>query len=216
MNGDRSKTASPADDTGGGTPPLREHRGWHTPRGLPHFDSPEVPQFITFRLRDSLPEDVARARADETDASYRRRIEAALDGGHGSCVLRHPEAAEIVCGALRYGHEAAYDLHAWVVMPNHVHVLIVQREGHLLADILHAWKGFSAKRINALLCRDGALWQRDYFEPFIRDSEHFDRVRAYIAHNPVHAGLAAKPEAWPYSNATGRSGDLGGETPPLL
>jgi REP element-mobilizing transposase RayT len=154
---------------------------------------------VTFRLVDSLPAEVAQARTGEGSIPYRRRIEAALDSGAGACWFLRPECAEIVSAALRYGCGQTHDLQAFVVMPNHVHVLTVFRDGARLADIVKSWKTYSARRINAILGRQGALWQREYFDRFIRDESHFERVRAYIENNPVAAGLTTHAASWPFS-----------------
>ena len=97
----------------GGETPLREHRGWYTPRKLPHFDAAGLTQAVRFRLADSLPAGIIEARRGEGAGAYRRRIEAALDAGRGSCMLRDPKNAEIVETALRHGAGRYYDLHAW-------------------------------------------------------------------------------------------------------
>ena len=183
--------------------PVRsEHRGWHTPRKLPHFDSAETTQAVTFRLADALPRSVVAAKLGEGTAAHRRRIEAALDRGAGACWLRRPEVARIVEAVLMKDAGAAYDLHAFVVMPNHVHALITQSDGHRLAGVVQAWKGISAKAINKVLGRTGQVWQRDYHDRFMRDEAHFERARAYIEGNPVAAGLAASPADWPCSSAS--------------
>ena len=179
------------------------HKGWYFPRSLPHFDTPERPQFITFRLFDSLPAGVAGARLGEGDADYRRRIEIALDAGSGACWLARPELAEIVGEALLHGRGETHDLHAYVIMPNHIHVLTTFREGFRLPDVVRGWKSFSARRINAILGRDGALWQRDYFDRYIRDEAHFERVRHYIETNPVAVGLTDAAENWRFSSFGG-------------
>ena len=184
--------------------PLRDgdHRGWYVPRRLPHFDSPVIAQAVTFRLRDALPRGVAAARAGEGDEAYRRRIEAALDGGAGACLLRRPELAAIVAAALRHGDGARYDLQAFVVMPNHVHVLLTQRPGARLAEIVQGWKGWSAKAINRERGTAGSVWQRDYFDRFMRDDRHAAATLAYIENNPVVAGLVAAARDWPFSSAS--------------
>jgi putative DNA methylase len=187
-----------------GTPPLREHRGWYTPRKLPHFDAAGLTQAVMFRLADSLPAGIIEARRGEGAGAYRRRIEAALDAGRGSCMLRDPKNAQIVEAALRYGAGRYYDLHAYVIMPNHVHVLITQHEAARLADIVHRWKGWSAKQINRLTGRSGQFWQRDYFDQFIRDEAHFHAAFAYIEQNPVMAGLVTIAADWPFGSACWR------------
>ena len=184
--------------------PLREHRGWHVPHALPHFDSPEVLQAITFRLADALPRGVAKNLKDETLAARRRRVSAALDAGYGEYILRAPEFAEIVETALLHGLGIEYELFAWVVMPNHVHVLIAPIAGNRLADIVQAWKSWSAKAINTRRGASGIVWQREYFDQFIRDEQHFAAALAYIEENPVKAGLAAKPSDWRFGSARRR------------
>jgi len=181
------------------------HKGWYAPRALPHFDSPEVVQAITFRLADALPREVALARAAETNAAHRLRVAAALDAGHGECLLRDPALAEIVEAALIHGAGVKYDLHAWVIMPNHVHALIAPIAGNRLADIVHGWKSWTAKAINRHRGDWGTVWQREYFDRFIRDERHFAAALAYIEDNPVKAGLAAKPTDWRFGSARRRA-----------
>jgi len=94
-----------------------------------------------------------------------------------------------------------YHLLAWVVMPNHVHVLIEVIQGYPLGDVIHSWKSFTAKQANKILGKTGAFWQRDYFDRFIRDEAHFANVVNYIHHNPVKAGLVRRAEDWPFSSA---------------
>ena len=86
-------------------------------------------------------------------------------------------------------------------MPNHVHALITQHEAARLADIVHRWKGWSANQINRLTGRSGQFWQRDYFDRFIRDEEHFHAVFAYIEQNPVVAGLITAAADWRFGSA---------------
>jgi REP element-mobilizing transposase RayT len=190
---------------GGETPPLREHRGWHAPHKLPHFDSPEIVQAITFRLADALPRGVSAGRRSETPAGQRQRIAAALDAGFGACLFRDHALAEIVEAALLRGAGTKYGLFSWVVMPNHVHELITLEPGHRLADIVQGWKSWTAKAINRRRSVSGQVWQRDYFDRFIRDERHLAAALAYIENNPVKAGLAASAEDWPFGSASRRS-----------
>ena len=198
---DDKKSAHPAQ--GGETPPL--HRGWYVPRALPHFDSPEVVQAITFRLADALPREVGLARTEETNAAHRLRIAAALDAGHGECLLRDPALAGIVEAALIHGAGIKYELHAWVIMPNHVHALIAPTAGNPLADIVHAWKSWTAKAINRRRGERGKIWQSEYFDRYVRDERHFAATVAYIEENPVKAGLAAQPADWRFGSAWRRA-----------
>jgi len=181
-------------------PPTRDHIGWHVTRALPHLDAATAVQAITFRLADSLPGMVVAARKDEGDAGYRRRIAAALDAGHGTCLLRDPAIAGIVEAAFFHG-AASYELFAWVIMPNHVHVLIRQADGVRLSDTIRAWKSWTAKEINRYRGGSGTVWQREYFDRYMRDQRHFDATVAYIEENPVKAGLAARAEDWRFGSA---------------
>jgi len=178
-----------------------EHKGWYVPRGLPHLDAPGIVQAITFRLADSLPYDVIAARLGEGDAAHRRRISDALDAGYGACILREPTFAGIVERALLYGAGQRYELIAWVVMPNHVHVLISPAANGALATIVQAWKSSTAKVINRERGGDGTVWQRDYFDRFVRDDRHLAAAIAYVEENPVKAGLAVSAADWRFSSA---------------
>ena len=186
----------------------RPRNPWHRSR-LPHFEAGETPQHIIFRLADSLSAEVfarweaelARLPEDERAAEKRKRIEAHLDQGHGSCALGDPRIAEIVENALLHFDGSRYLLHEWVVMPNHVHVLITPLEGNTLSSILNSWKSFTAKQANRILGRKGAFWQEDYFDRVIRDERHWATAVAYVIDNPVKAGLCPKPEQWRFGSA---------------
>ena len=178
-----------------------EHKGWYRPRALPHFDSPELMQAITFRLKDSLPMGFDQTRLPVTDALRRARIMELLDAGAGSCILRDPANAEIVKTALLHGEWKHYELHAWVVMPNHAHVLITPHDGATLASIVQRWKSWTSKEINRRTGAEGAIWQRDYFDRFMRTEAQAGAAFAYIEENPVKAGLVKNASDWPFSSA---------------
>jgi putative transposase len=185
--------------TGSATP-----KGWYSRGYLPHLDTPGLLQSITFRLADSLPKEViARIKAASTsnDVELRRHIEQYLDAGHGACWLRHPPIARIVEDALLHFDGERHRLLAWVVMPNHVHVLIETTTGYPVAKLVQSWKTFSARESNLRLQRSGNFWERDYFDRYIRDDAHFHAVVAYIENNPVKTGLATKAEDWPFGSA---------------
>jgi REP element-mobilizing transposase RayT len=188
-------------------------KGWHSRGYLPHFDGGQIPQGVTFRLADSLPNQVIerwktelKHEPDEKrNAELRIRTEAWLDAGHGHCLLRNPTAAKIVQDALLYFDGARYRLHNWCVMPNHVHVLFSCMEGHALSGIVHSWKSFTAKAVNKAMSRSGQFWMEDYFDRYTRDAEHYARAMAYIDNNPVKAGLCKTPEEWPWCASGARA-----------
>jgi putative DNA methylase len=142
--------------------------------------------------------------ADETSTLRRGRFESLLDAGHGEGVLARPEAGAIVEGALLHFDGERYALHAWCIMPNHVHVLFTPAPAVALSAIVHAWKSFTAHAINRALGRTGRLWWEEYFDRAIRDADHFERALSYIEENPVKAGLCARATEWPFSSARTR------------
>jgi REP element-mobilizing transposase RayT len=184
----------------------RAQRGWNERGYLPHFDADNLIQFVTFRLTDSLPksifEDLAIRASDSAD--LRQQIEAFIDSGRGSCVLKDPVIASTVGNALKHFDGTRYRLLSWVIMPNHVHVLIEQMGGHPLGDVIHSWKSFTATTANKLLARKGAFWAPDYFDRYIRDQAHFDAAVHYIHENPVKAGLVPRAGEWRWSSACDR------------
>jgi len=94
-----------------------------------------------------------------------------------------------------------YRLCAWTVMPNHVHVLFEAFAGRSIGAIIGSWKRFTAREANRHLGRNGAFWQEDYWDRFIRDDAHYAAVVAYIDQNPVKAGLVEASENWLWGSA---------------
>jgi putative DNA methylase len=184
-------------------------KAWHSRGYIPHWEAGETPQAITFRLADSLPSLLLKtweeelATLPETEAATKRRvrIEAALDSGHGDLSLQGFAVAEIVENALLHFDGDRYRLQAWVVMPNHVHVLVTPLGHNKISAIIQSWKSFTAKKANALLGRTGMFWSREYFDRAIRNEAHYDNAVAYFAMNPVKAGLCTEPENWRFSSA---------------
>jgi REP element-mobilizing transposase RayT len=175
---------------------------------LPHWRQDRAAYFVTYRLHDSVPEvlmnkwredryqwceEHPRPWSTDTEAEYHKRfssiIDRHLDDGHGSCLLREPANAEIVAGAFHHYDQRNYLLHAWVIMPNHVHVLVSPGESDSLNRIVAGWKRFTGTRINARTGASGAFWQKDYFDRLIRDWDHFMNVARYIRRNPIKAKL---------------------------
>lgn len=164
-------------------------KGWHSRGYLPHYDGYDVSQHVVFRLFDSVPAGV-------------RSGDDILDQGFGSAVLAAEECAREVVAVLIHGDEAGrYFLHAWCVMPNHVHVLIATNAQFELGRIVRSWKAYSAAKINALLGRRGRLWAADYFDRYVRDQAHFETTKRYIEMNPVAAGLCDAPKDWRFGSA---------------
>ena len=181
-----------------------------TRRNLPHWEQEGATYFITFRLADAVPAELAARWREElqtwrqfhpepwdaaTAREYRKRFlqprEDWLDQGHGSCALGQPAASEVVADALRHFDGERYHLDAFAVMPNHVHALVQPRPNYALKDIVRSWKSYTARRINKTLGRSGTVWMQESFDRIVRDWDSLVRCREYIARNPVKARLSA-------------------------
>jgi len=178
-------------------------KGWYSRGYLPHFDSPETIQFVTFRLGDNLPTAVAQALAVLSDNLAQTDKE--LDAGLGACWLGRPEIAELVETALLHFDGERYRLLGWCIMPNHVHVVVEPTADNLLDRIVHSWKSYTAHQANRVLGRSGTFWHRDYFDRYMRDEGHLARTVEYVENNPVNAGLVSEPVKWRWSSARLRS-----------
>lgn len=103
--------------------------------------------------------------------------------------------------ALIASHGLTYEFHAWVVMPTHVHASLTPAPGHPLCDVVRFAKSATARLANQHLGRRGSFWYPDYFDRYMRDEMHFERVRRYIEWNPVKARLCADPTQYSFSSA---------------
>jgi putative DNA methylase len=186
--------------------------GWHSRGYLPHCNHPGLVQSVTFRLADSLPAAVLQSweaelavlPEQERTTERWRRIEDWLDASHGACWLRHPRIAELMENALLHFDGTRYHLLGWVVMPNHVHLLLETIPDWPLENLIFSWKSWTAREANKVLRRNGVFWQRDYHDRYIRDGEHFDSAMQYLEQNPVKAGLCGRAEDWRWSSARRR------------
>lgn len=91
--------------------------------------------------------------------------------------------------AEREGDAGRYFLSDYVVMPNHVHVLVAFPAEEAMLNQCESWKHYTAQRINKILRRRGRFWQQDAFDHLVRSPEEFERLRQYIADNPVASRL---------------------------
>ena len=189
----------------------KDPRYWHSRGYLPHFDQEGFTQFITFRLADSVPQKVLDkwrsqlANGEITDADLRRRTEYYLDQNYGEGTLRRPAIGSLVEEALLKWDGERYRLIAWVIMPNHVHLLLQPLAGFTVTKLMHSIKSFTSHEANKLLSRNGHFWSKEYYDRYVRDRRHFASTIAYIENNPVKARLCSSPEEWPYGSARFRS-----------
>ena len=186
---------------------------------LPHWDQAHSTYFITWRTADSIPRDVWLRWREERDTwllahdinpsskdwrfdfetlddaarddfwQFARSLEKELDGCHGECVLRDPLAARCVADALNHSDGSHYLLGDYVVMPNHVHVLVGGLARDAMLKQVESWKKWTALKINQGLQRRGRFWQDESFDHLVRNEASFGKFRAYIALNPVRAQL---------------------------
>ncbi|HDZ20056.1 MAG TPA: valine--tRNA ligase [Phycisphaerae bacterium] len=179
---------------------------------LPHWTQPGAKYAVTFRLGDSVPQDVAEAWRQARDDLHRRaerqgreltpdeqrelarlhsdKIEAYLDAGHGQCYMADARIARLVRDALKHFNHRRYDLVAWCVMPNHVHAVVRPLGDHTLPEILHSWKSFTAREANNVLGLSGQFWKKESYDHLIRDEDDFNNQVNYILANPAKAGLS--------------------------
>jgi REP element-mobilizing transposase RayT len=180
-------------------------------RNLPRWHPPGVSIFLTWRLYGSLPKPItpggAESTANETFSQRFRKMDAVLDcGADGPVWLKDKIAAECVTSLIERGARELrhYRLHAFVVMPNHIHLLIAPLRP--VGRLTNSLKGTSARKCNRILGRTGIhFWRDESFDRWVRTTNEFERIRAYIEQNPVTAGLVEKPENWPWSSASRRS-----------
>ncbi|MBE2286145.1 MAG: transposase [Prosthecobacter sp.] len=114
-----------------------------------------------------------------------------LDECHGDCVLRRPELSEIVAENMLHQDGIKYSMEAFVVMPNHVHVLAGVAGRGEMKRLCRNWKRYTAGRINAVLNREGQFWQWEIFDHVVRSEASLRRFREYVVNNPVKARLKA-------------------------
>jgi len=192
-----------------------------TLRNLPHWEQAGTVSFVTFRMADAIPEQSLKSWAEdrrrwlltrgmtgegelseilaELSEDQRRqylrefgkRFHDLLDAGHGSCVLRNPEYSALVESVLLHFDGDRYDLLSYVIMPNHVHVLVSPKGGHSMSSILHSWKRFTARELNKRLGAQGQFWQHESFDHLVRGSGSLEGFVRYLRENPEKAKLKA-------------------------
>jgi REP element-mobilizing transposase RayT len=178
-------------------------------RRLPHIYHIGEPIFVTWRLAGSLTANRPFRDADLTSGQAFAVFDRLLDTARtGPLYLKQPALAGLVMGYLMRMAQCdeIYDLHAFALMPNHVHMLFTPNIP--LAQIMKRVKGGTARLANQVLGATGrTFWQDESYDHFVRDRDEFLPIRRYIELNPVRAGLVAAPEEFPYSSASPGCGD---------
>lgn len=196
-------------------------------RKLPHYQPAEATFFVTFRLAGSIPKDVIRrlrenhqlikkgilAQKDLTDKEKRELQYAAqkqlfadtdafLDTNPNEPYwLKEKAVAEIVSEAIHYRDMKQYDLQAYTIMPNHVHMIMtLLPDAPVLFKVMQHLKRNAAKMSNKVLGRTGLpFWEDESYDHVVRDEKEFYRILNYILRNPIKAGFVKEWQNWPFT-----------------
>ena len=181
------------------------NNGWHSRGYLPHFDAAGMVQHIVLCTANSVPIKALSVIKGETVSARRSRIDVALDQSQSGFVFNDQEAAYIMAHALKHFCGSRYDLLAWCVMPNHVHVVLVILPNHRLGQIVRSWKTFVTWEVNNRHKSEGSIFFKDYFDRYMRNGSQTERAIAYVENNPVVANLCNEPSLWRWSSAFERA-----------
>jgi putative transposase len=197
-------------------------------RNLPHYQPPGATLFMTFRLAGSMPKEVLdrlieeaeridkelagitdkyeqTRRADFEQQRLFEKWDKALDTPTaGPMWLKEHRIATLVAESLHYRDKEVYDLDAYCIMSNHVHVVCKPLEisdggFQPISKIMHSLKRHSARQANLILEREGEFWQHENYDHAVRSEAELSRIIQYVVNNPVQAGLAEKPKDWKWT-----------------
>lgn len=204
-------------------------------RHLPHWQPQNALFFVTYRLKNSLPYEVIESLREGRESKKialhnlpepERESQNALDekryfedwdeyldkANFGPHWLSQPEIADIVKEALHYRDRRVFELHAYCIMSNHVHVIfeplgksdwqsdLLRSEYHSdLHKIMQSLKRHTARQANLVLGREGTFWQDESYDRVIRDNDEYIRILNYILENPVRVGLVGHWDDWPWN-----------------
>jgi REP element-mobilizing transposase RayT len=197
-------------------------------RNLPHIQSEGATLFITFRLANSLPKEVVERLLEEKEQAEKKinqlidkrerekqlylehrrffgKWDEALDTlNYGEKYLSNPKIGDLIAESLHYRDGKVYDLEAFCIMSNHVHLVGTPLEDgdgkyYSLSKIMHSLKRYTAHESNLILSRTGPFWQHENYDHFIRDAAELERIIKYVLNNPVKAGLVNDWTDWKWS-----------------
>jgi putative transposase len=172
-------------------------------RRLPHLYPPDKPLFVTWHLYGSLPYNFYppphNLNAGQAFVWMDRHLDAALSGPR---YLQQEGIARLVQDSIHHGEQQlkSYDLHAYAIMANHVHLLVLPKVAP--SRFLQTLKGYTAREANRILERTGQpFWQAESYDHWVRNEMEQERIKSYIENNPVKAGLVANAEDFRWSSA---------------
>lgn len=155
---------------------------------LPHIDLIGHYQFITFRSYDSTDKFLKKlALQNKPNNKIQLDVDNYLDHSKNGAYL-NGEILNLLSQFFKNKHNYLYELIAFSIMPNHVHMLIKPFKS--LPSVMQIIKGSSAKLINESMTRKGKFWANEYYDKAIRDNMHFEIVYKYIKNNPLKLGEA--------------------------
>jgi REP element-mobilizing transposase RayT len=184
-------------------------------RRLPHIFPDRTIIFTTWRLAGSGPPDTPEILTAENTGripSWGQPFDRSIAG---PLWLRDARIAQIVQDTIRYGAavQHSYDLYAWAIMPNHVHVVW---EPHIPMPAIMRWlKGRTSRVANRVLARSGAFWQDESYDHWIRSPRESDDVICYVESNPVAAGMVSTAANFAWSSARFRTDETRRSYAPL-
>ena len=194
-------------------------------RNLPHWQPKGAEYFITFRLAGTLPKEAVLALKEKQKQFNLMRIKSGLTSKQksnfeakifetydhlldsettGPTWLANKDVARIVQGSLHYFDQDCYELYAYAIMSNHVHLAFRHLEENHNVDfpvthIMKRIKSYTAKEANKILGRKGKFWQAESYDRVIRDDKELENKIRYTLSNPVKAGLVSDWNKWPYT-----------------
>ncbi len=174
-------------------------------RRLPHIYPRDTWLFLAWHLHGSLPSSHFPPARKVSDGEAFAWIDRYLDGAHvGPVHLRREEIATLAIESLFRGEDLGqYQLGPFVVMANHVHLLLLPSVAPSL--LLKSLKGATAREANRLLHRTGEqFWQRESYDHWVRDETEWNRIAGYVERNPVKAGLVSRAEDYAWSSANSK------------
>jgi REP element-mobilizing transposase RayT len=195
---------------------MATHRTTSFYRGrLPHWEVEQGVYFVTARLHGALPaqvvnalrelaEEIGQSTGPDKDKLQRQAfaiLEHYLHNSTGKKYLAEPPVAAMVMDAIAHMQASGWwEIFAYAVMPNHLHLLFALTGGSLRSTMLSfkRWTGRQGKAILSL--SDRHFWQNESFDHWVRSDGEFERITEYICMNPVKAGLVDDYEDWPYGS----------------
>ncbi|MCD4650723.1 MAG: transposase [Candidatus Cloacimonetes bacterium] len=172
-------------------------------RNLPHVQPENTPLFVNYSLKVNLSDEIKK-RVHAQKVSYKFDsnffVYDQIFDKHKSKenYLIIPEIADMVFESILYLQKYG-DLHAFTIMPNHIHLLLSLKSGHSLSYLMQNHKRFTSRKANIILNREGKFWNKEYYDHYIRDDIEFYAIAWYIINNPVSANLVLHWKQWKYT-----------------